>query len=78
MKISVEQISDMWVVSQSCGDSVWPNSSYPTARLAAARILQLLNLGPVAPQTHPEKCFIDLTPDPANPPQDERGEAGRG
>jgi hypothetical protein len=37
---------------------VAPPSVYPTRRLAASRVLQLLGIGPVAPQSHPEEVCI--------------------
>lgn len=40
------------------GAGVSPASSYPTLRKAAARLLQLLHCGPVAPQTWPEEVCI--------------------
>jgi len=40
------------------GDGVGPPSTYPTLRKAAARLLQLLGTGPVAPQTWPEEVCI--------------------
>lgn len=46
--------------------NVWPSTVKPTARLAAARLLQLMNLGPVGPQTYPEQVCIgsfELAPD---------------
>ncbi len=40
------------------GSGVGPASTYPTLRKAAARLLQLLGIGPVAPQTWPENICI--------------------
>lgn len=40
------------------GAGVGPPSSYPTLRKAAARLMQLLHVGPVAPQTWPEAVCI--------------------
>jgi hypothetical protein len=40
------------------GAGVGPSSDYPTLRKAAARFLQLLGTGPVAPQTWPEEVCI--------------------
>lgn len=40
------------------GAGVGPPSAYPTLRKAAARLLQLLGVGAVAPQTWPEQCCI--------------------
>jgi hypothetical protein len=39
-------------------DGVAPPSEYPTLRKAAARLLQLLATGPVAPQTWPEDVCV--------------------
>ena len=39
-------------------DSVWPVIKYPDKRTVAARLLQLLDIGPVAPQVHAEKVQI--------------------
>lgn len=47
------------------GEGVAPSSEYPTLRKAAARLLQLLHIGPVAPQTWPEEaCLGEVTPAP--------------
>ncbi len=40
------------------GAGVAPPSSYPTLRKAASRLLQLLETGPVAPQTYPESVCV--------------------
>lgn len=40
------------------GAGVAPAAAYPTLRKAAARLLQLLETGPVAPQTWPEDVCI--------------------
>lgn len=40
------------------GSGVGPPSNYPTLRKAAARMLQLLGVGAVAPQTWPEEVCI--------------------
>ena len=37
---------------------VAPPSTYPTRRAAVARLMQLMRVGPVAPQTHPEEACI--------------------
>lgn len=41
-------------------DSSYPITYKPTAREAMSRVLQLLDLGPVAPQTHPERVGVEL------------------
>ncbi len=40
------------------GAGVGPATSYPTLRKAAARFLQMLGTGPVAPQTWPEDICV--------------------
>lgn len=40
------------------GSGVGPPHEYPTLRKAAARLLQILGTGPVAPQTWPESACI--------------------
>lgn len=46
------------------GAGVGPPSPYPTLRKAAARLMQLLHIGPVAPQTWPEEvCIGSVTMD---------------
>lgn len=43
---------------ESSEDGVAPSSDYPDKRKAAARLLQLLKTGPVAPQTWPEEVCV--------------------
>ena len=52
------------------GAGVGPPFSYPTLRKAAARLLQILGTGPVAPQTWSESVCIGTvtTEDGAQPP----------
>lgn len=60
----IEEVGGEFVVQQWHGDrwkhgaGVAPSSSYPTLRKAAARLLQLMGTGPVAPQTWPESVCI--------------------
>lgn len=50
------------------GAGVGPQSSYPTLRKAAARLLQMLAVGVIAPQTWPEKvCIGSVNMDAAEP-----------
>lgn len=45
----------------SCADeagNVFPTTHHATERLLASRFLQLLGIGPVAPQIHPESVCI--------------------
>lgn len=39
-------------------DNVHPVIKYPNKRQVASRLLQLFNIGPVAPQTHAEEVEI--------------------
>lgn len=55
--IIVEDV-DGFTVHEWTIDGVAPPSTYPTARLAASRLLQLLRLGPVGPQDHPEDVCV--------------------
>ena len=52
------ETAEGWEVHFHTIDGVAPPSSYPTKRLAAARVLQLLGIGPVAPQDHPEDVCV--------------------
>lgn len=55
--IITEEPDGFWVHCHT-EDGVAPPTRYPTKRLAASRILQLLGVGPVAPQDHPEEVCI--------------------
>lgn len=57
--------------------NVWPPTEKATARLIVARLSQLLEIGPVAPQTTPEsvcigQVFIEPDSASARPPTPER------
>lgn len=55
---------DGYEVHEWSEDGVAPPSRHATKRLAAARILQLLGTGPVAPQTDPEEvCITEVSRD---------------
>lgn len=56
----VEREDGTFDVYQQNAGGVAPTSSYPNKRLAASRLLQLLGIGPVAPQTHPETACIGI------------------
>lgn len=60
--IAIVETDGKFVVEQWSDDSVWPTHDYPTKQKAAARVLQLLGIGPVAPQTWPEEtCLGSIT-----------------
>lgn len=55
----IEETGDgRYVVRDWMPDGVSPSSEYPDKRKAAARLLQLLHVGPVAPQTWPESVCV--------------------
>jgi hypothetical protein len=56
--LMVVETEDGFTVHQWHPDGVAPTSTYDTNRKAAARLLQLLHIGPVAPQTWPETACI--------------------
>jgi hypothetical protein len=57
------------------GAGVGPGSGYPTLRKAAARLLQLLHVGPVAPQTWPESvCIGNINFEPTDGPPETNGD----
>jgi len=57
-------VHDWTGTSWQNGAGVAPAHDYPTLRKAAARLLQLLGTGPVAPQTWPERvCIGEITMD---------------
>lgn len=56
--IAIAEVNGEFVVERWSSDSVWPTMEYPTRQKAAARVLQLLGIGPVSPQTWPERHCI--------------------
>jgi len=57
--IALVETAEGWsLIQHSEGGSVYPRTSYETKRQIAARVLQLLGIGPVAPQTWPESVCI--------------------
>ena len=54
----VREGDDGIAVEDFTAESVMPCSVYPTKREAAARFMQLLQIGPVRPQTWPETACI--------------------
>lgn len=50
----------VWTVHDWRGENVCPPSTHPTKAKAAARVLQLLQLGPTEPQDYPETIKIEF------------------
>lgn len=62
----IEERDERFIVHRWTPGGVGPASDYPTRRKAAARLLQLLEVGAVAPQTWPESvCIGTVTLDEA-------------
>lgn len=57
-KIELTECGDNWAVAMSDRDAIYPTTSHKSKRLAVSRILQLLDIGPVAPQIHTEEICI--------------------
>lgn len=54
-----EQDDGSWLIEQESGTgSTWPAITKPSKRAAIARLLQLVDVGPVAPQIEPESVCI--------------------
>lgn len=58
--IAIVECPEGYQVHQHTKDSVMPISTHATKRLAAARVLQLMGIGPVAPQIEPEEATITV------------------
>ena len=57
--IITERYDGTFTIAENTADgSVWPTTEKPNARAAIARLMQLLDIGPVAPQTIPENICI--------------------
>lgn len=62
----IVEIDGQFEVHVHTPHGIAPSSAYNSKRAAAARLLQLLQTGPVAPQTWPEQVYIgsvSLAPD---------------
>lgn len=58
--IIAEEGDGTYSVHEHTKNGVAPPSDYPDKRSAAARLLQLLQIGPVAPQYYPEEVYIGI------------------
>jgi hypothetical protein len=55
---AIVEDGDGWTVHAHDAENVSPSVRYPTGRAAIARVMQLMKVGPLAPQTHPEEATI--------------------
>lgn len=56
--IIVMELDGTYIIHQHTKDSVYCPTEKKTAREVASRLLQLLNVGPVAPQDWPEEICV--------------------
>lgn len=61
MKLTILEQDNVWYVGMVDGEDVYPTTSYQSAKQAAARALQLLDLGPTAPQIGPEEIVVNYS-----------------
>jgi hypothetical protein len=64
----VQEGPTAFTVHEHSADGVAPPSTHGSRRLAASRLLQLLAIGPVAPQSHPEEVcvgYVTMNNEPA-------------
>jgi hypothetical protein len=63
-------MGDHWTLREMTNDSVMPPCDKGTKREIASRLLQVMEIGPVAPQSFPEEICINMINDkqvgPAN------------
>jgi hypothetical protein len=56
---TITELSDgRWMIEERNGASIYPSTLKPNAREMIARLMQLANVGPVAPQTTPESIGL--------------------
>ena len=55
---TITETSDGFVIEEQCGENILPQTHKATAREVIARLMQIMNVGPVAPQTFPEEVCI--------------------
>jgi hypothetical protein len=60
-KYTITENADGFVLAEERGESVYPHTQKATAREVVARLMQLMEIGPVAPQTYPERVCIGFT-----------------
>ena len=55
---TITETSDGFTIEEQCGENISPQTHKATAREVIARLMQIMNVGPVAPQTFPEEVCI--------------------
>jgi hypothetical protein len=54
-----EEPDGSWMIHYAAGENIYPVTVKNSAREMIARIMQLLDVGPVAPQIGPERVELD-------------------
>ncbi len=57
-KYTITETSNGFVLNEQVGESVCPQTHKKTAREVIARLMQIMKVGPVAPQAFPEEVCI--------------------
>ncbi len=63
---TIRETANGYAIEHRDGETVWPTTMKATKREAAARLLQLMGIGPVRPQMTPERVgigFVETTPE---------------
>lgn len=55
---TITETSDGFIIEEQCGENIFPQTRKATAREVIARLMQIMNVGPVAPQTFPEEVCM--------------------
>ena len=58
-KFILTEIDGVWTIEQIICESIYPTTKKQDDRAMIARLMQLIGVGPVAPQTEPEKVGIN-------------------
>ena len=62
-----EHVDGSWTINEYAGSSRWPPVHKPNTREMVARVMQLVGIGPVAPQISPEDvCIGSVTAEPSS------------
>ena len=57
-KYTITETSDGFIIEEQCGENISPQTHKATAREVIARLMQIMNVGPVGPQIFPEEVCI--------------------
>lgn len=57
-KFILTEVDGAWTIEEIVCESIYPVTAKPNTREMIARLMQLVEVGPVAPQTEPEKVEL--------------------